>query len=261
MTLDQVNGWRRSAGIVAAFCCLLFCLSVVDGLSSRFGQDVNEIWLLPGESTPVNGPAGEGVRNPQDLKVASNSEQIRLDFEQIHAGFWLGGLMWRGTLATSSTIGAGDYTVTVNAKNEPSGKPFTAFRVRIFEDSASLQKQAASIIQRYTGVSPWWSAALFFPLAIVCSGIVYLCSQKREQLLRQEGKAEIYRISKNDDAYEVSFALGTRQGVRVGSVLTLLDHTGVHVGSVTVKDVYEEDATATVSVDCLPEPGFIVALS
>lgn len=47
----------------------------------------------------------------------------------------------------------------------------------------------------------------------------------------------------------------------MGSVLTLLDSAGVPVGSVTVRDVFEEDATATVSPDCLPKPGFIVALS
>ena len=261
MTLDHINAWRRFAGKAAALCCLLFCVSALDGLSSRFGENPNELRLLPGDSIPVNGSASEGVRNPQDLKVVSDSDHIRLSFEKIHTGYWLGGLMWRGTLTTSSAIGAGDYKVTVTANSEPSGKPSTAFHVRIFGDEASLQKSSASTIQRTTGISPWWSAVLFFPLAIAFSGIVYLCSQRREQLLRQGGKAEIYRISKNDEEYEVSFALGTKQGVRVGSVLTLLDKTGVPVGSVTVKDAYQEDATGMVSADCLPAPGFIVAMS
>jgi hypothetical protein len=194
------------------------------------------------------------------LNYASDSDLIRLSFEKIHTGFWLGGLMWRGELATSTDISAGDYTVTVSAKSEPSGKPLTVFRVRIFGDAASLQKSSASTIQRYTGISPWWSAALIFSLAMVCSGIVYMCSQKREQLLRQEGKAEIYRISEHDGEYEVSFALGTKHGVHAGRVLTLLDKTGVPVGSVTVRDAYEEDATAAVSAECPPTPGFIVAL-
>lgn len=260
MTLDHVNGWRRSAGKAAALCCLLFCVSAIDGLSSRFRQDVNELRLLPGESMPVNGSASESVRDPQDLKYVSDSDLIRLTFEKIHTGFWLGGLMWRGTLSASTDIGAGNYTVTVSAKSEPSDKPVTTFRVRIFRDVANLQKSSASTIQRYTGISPWWSAALLFSLAIVFSGIVYLCSQKREQLLRQEGRAELYRISRTDGEFEVSFALGTKHGVHAGRVLTLLDKSGVPVGSVTVKDAYQEDATAVVSSDCLPEPGFIVVL-
>ncbi len=260
MTLDTVNYRRRLAGKAAALCCLLFFLSAVDGMLSRFGQSAGELRLLPGESTPVNGSASEGVRDPQDLKYTGDSDLIRLSFEKIHTGFWLGGLMWRGELTTSTDIKAGDYTVTVSSRNEPSGKPLTVFRVRIFGSAASLQEISASIIQRYTGVSPWWSAVLFFPLAIVFSGIVYLCSQRREQLLRQEGKAEIYRISRKDDEYEVSFALGTKQGVRAGSVLTLFDKTGVPVGSVTVREAYKEDATAVVTADCVPEPGFIVAL-
>jgi len=194
------------------------------------------------------------------LRITSDSNQIHLAIEQIHTGFWLGGLMWRGTLTTNSTLGAGDYTVAVKAGSDPAGKPLATFRVRIFADAASLQKSAASIIQRTTGISPWWSAALLFALAAGSAGIVFLLSEKREQLLRQEGKAEIYRISEQDGAYEVSFALGTRQGVHVGSKLTLLDKSGLPVGSVIVKEVYEEDATATVSVDCLPQPGFLVVL-
>ena len=261
MTLDQINRWRQCAGRAAAFCCLLFCLSALDGLSSRFGRDPNELRLLPGEAASVNGSASEGVQSPQDLTVTSDSNQIHLAIEQIHTGFWLGGLMWRGTLTTSSTIGAGDYTVAVKAGSDLSGKPLATFRVSIFADAASLQKSAASIIQRTAGMSPWWSAVLFFVVAAGSAGIVFLLSQQREHLLRQEGKAEIYRISGQDGAYEVSFALGTRQGVRVGSKLTLLDQSGLPVGSVIVREAYEEDSTATVSVDCQPEPGFIVALS
>jgi len=261
MTLDHINARRRLAGMAAALCCLLFCISALDGLISRFGEDPHEVRLLPGESAAVNGPASEGVRDPQDLTVASDSDLIRLSVDRIHTGFWLGGLMWRGTVTTRSTLQAGDYTLTVSAPSEPSGKPLATFRVRVFQDATSLLKSSGPILQRTIGISPWWLAAIFLPLAVICSGIVFFCSQKREQFLRQEGKAEVYRVSRSDEGFEVSFALGTRQGVRVGSVLTLLDSAGVAVGSVTVRDVFEEDATATVSPDCLPEPGFIVALS
>lgn len=260
MTLDTINQRRKLVGRAAALCCLLFFLSALDGLLSRFGQSADELRLLPGESISVNGSVSEGIRDPQDLKYAGDSDQIRLSFERIHTGFWLGGLMWRGELTTSNEIGAGDYQVVVSAKSESSGKALTVFRVRVFANTASLQQNSASMIQRHAGISPWWSAALFFLLAVISSGLVYLCSQRREQLLRQEGKAEIYRILKTDEGIEVSFALGTKHGVLAGSVLTLLDKTGVLVGSVKVTDVYEEDATAVVSSDCSPTPGFLVAL-
>jgi len=260
MTLDHINSRRRFAGAAAALCYLLFCISALDGLISRFGENPHEVRLLPGESAAVNGPASEGVRDPQDLTVTSDSDLIRLSVEKIHTGFWLGGLMWRGTVTTSSTLEAGDYTLTVSAPSEPSGRPLATFRIRVFQDAASLLKSAGPILQRTIGISPWWLAAIFLPLAVICSGIVFFCSQKREQFLRQEGKAEVYRVSRSDEGFEVSFALGTRQGVRVGSVLTLLDSAGDPVGSVTVRDVFEEDATATVSPDCLPRPGFLVLL-
>jgi hypothetical protein len=260
MTLETINHRRKLAGRAAALCCMFFLFSAVDGLLASFRQSANELRLLPGESTKVNGSAREGIRDPQDLEYVTDSEQIRLSVEKIHTGFWLGGLMWRGELTTSTPLEPGDYTVTVRPKDEPSGKPLTVLRVRIFRDQLSLQESADSIIQRYTGFSPWWSLAVSFPLALLFSGIVYLCSQKREHILLQEGKAEVYRIVRTEEEYEISFALGTRQGVHTGMILNLVDETGIPVGRVVVKDAYEEDATGVVTLDCPLKMGYLVAL-
>lgn len=260
MTLETTNHRGRLAGKAAAVCCALFLLSAGDGLISGFRQPANELRLLPGEATKVNGSASDLVREPQDLEYAADGEGIRLSIEKIHTGFWLGGLMWRGTLTASSDVGAGDYTVTVRARGEPSGKPLTAFRVHIFADVASMQKSSASIIQRTTGISPWWSAAVSFMLAAVFSGLVFLCSQRREQLLKLQGKAEIYRIIKMDDEYEVSFALGKKQGVHTGMTLMLADETGLPLGKVLVRDVYDDDATGTITPDCPLKMGYLIIL-
>ena len=167
--------------------------------------------------------------------------------------------MWRGILATSPNITPGDYNVSIRATSEPSEKPMATFQVKVFEDPVSLQKSAGSVIQRYTGLSPWWALALCFPLVLLFVGIVYFCSRKREQFLRQEGKAEIYRISKKDDDYEVSFALGMKDGVQAGSLLTLLDESGMPVGSVKVIEAYEADSTALTMFDCKVKPGYMVS--
>ncbi len=247
------------AGKAAALCCLLFFVSAVDGIVSRFAQSADDLRLLPGESIQVNGPVGEGVRDIQDLEVASDSEMLDLSFDRMHPGYWTGGLLWRGVLTAGPEVRPGTYSVAVKARNQPARKALTVFRVRIFGDAAALQQSFDSIIQRSTGLPPWWVMVILFPLILISAGAVYLCSQQRERLLKQEGKAEIYRVNRKDDEVEVTFALGTLHGIHVGSVLTLLDKNGVPVGSVTVKEAYEGDATAVTTPECLPRPGFIVA--
>jgi hypothetical protein len=261
MTLDLINRRRALAGRTAALCCMFFFVAAVDGIVSRFAQSADDLRLLPGQSIQVNGPVGEGVRDTQDLEVVSDSEMLGLAFDRIHPGYWTGGLLWQGVLTAGPQVSPGTYSVAVKAGNQPARKALAVFRVRIFGDAAALQQSADSIIQRYTGLPPWWVLVILFPLILISAGAVYLCSQQRERLLKQEGKAEIYRINRKDDEYEVTFALGTGNGIHVGSVLTLLDKNGVPVGRVTVKEAYEGDATAVATPECLPRPGFIVATS
>ena len=167
--------------------------------------------------------------------------------------------MWRGVLAANSSIAPGDYSVSIRAISEPSEKPMATFKVKVFGDPASLQKSSDSVIQRYTGGSPWWALAFCFPLVLLSVGIVYLCSQKREQFLRQEGKAEIYRISTRDGGYEIAFALGMKDGIQVGSLLTLLDKSGMPVGSVKVIEAYQADSMALTMFECKVKPGYMVS--
>jgi hypothetical protein len=160
----------------------------------------------------------------------------------------------------SPNAAPGTYTATVRSKAEPSEKPATVFQIRVYGDAASLQKSSTSIIQRYTGYSAWWAVAFCLASTLLLFGIVYLLSNKREQLMRQEGRADIYRISKIEDRYEVSFSLGIRDGLQRGSQLRLLDGDGVPVGTVVVKEIFENDAIAVLTLDCCVKPGYIVAL-
>jgi hypothetical protein len=260
MTLDDVNRRRSLAGKAAALFCVLFFLCVLDGVISHFGQSANDLKLLPGTSVKVNGPAKESIRDIQELEYVTSSDLITIAFERVHTGYWMGGRMWRGVLTIGPDLVPGEYSTAVRAKDEPSEKPFTVFRIRVFADSASLQESAASIVLRQTGISPWWGVAIFFPVMLLLFGTVYLLSNKREQLMRQEGRADIYRITKKDDGYEVSFSLGTRHGVNKGSRLALLDGSGVPVGTVEVIDAYEGDSVAFSIMGCTVKPGYMVSL-
>jgi hypothetical protein len=260
MTLDDINRWRRLAGRVAALFCILSFLSVVDGLILHMKQSPNDLRLVPGDSVKINGSCKETVRDVNELEYAATNDSIRLSFEAVHAGYWLGGRMWRGVLTVSERIAPGEYSVAVMTKGEPSEKPVTTFSATVFKDAASLQDSSDSFVQRYTGWSPWWAAAPCFTVALLLFGVVYLCSQKREESLRQEGKAEIYRISRTDTGCEISFGLGTDHGVQTGSRLKLLDAEGVPVGVVKVEVAYESDSTALATPDITIKPGYMVSM-
>ena len=260
MTLEDVNRWRKLAGRAATLCCILFFLSLADGLILHFKQSSNDVWLLPGTSVDVNGPARENIHAIDQLDYASHSGLLRVSFEKVHAGYWLGGRMWRGVLSASEHIVPGEYAVTVISKVEPAEMPMTAFNVKVFGDALSMQRSSNSFLQRHSGISPWLIALPCITVALMLFGVVYLCSQKREKFLGQLGKAEIYRISKTEDGSEISFSLGTKHGVQNGSWLMLLDAEGIALGSVRVVVAYEADSTALAPPDLIVKPGYMVSL-
>ncbi len=260
MTLDRVNRYRSILGKVAALLSMFFFLSVLDAVISHFGQSPNDLGLLPGTSVKVNGPARDNIRDIQELEYVASSDLINVSFDAVHTGFWMGGRMWRGVVMVSPNAAPGAYTATVRSKAEPSEKPVTVFQIRVYGDAAGLQQSSASIIQRYTGYSAWWAVAFCLASTLLLFGVVYLFSNKREQLMRQEGRADIYRITKKEDGDEVSFSLGTSDGLQLGSQLCLLDEDGVPVGTVVVKEIYENDAIAVLTLDCCVKPGYMVAL-
>jgi hypothetical protein len=260
MTLEDANRWRRLAGRMAALFCILFFLSVVDGLILRIKQSPDDLRIVPGDSVKVNGPAREDTRDVSELEYTATNQLIQLSFQAVHTGYWLGGRMWRGVLTAGEKIAPGEYGVAVRIKGEPSEKLATTFRVTIFKDAASLQRSSDSVVQRYTGLSPWWIAVPCVAVALLLFGVVYLCSQRREKFLRQEGKAEIYRISRTDAGSEISFGLGTEHGVQSGSRLKLLDADGIPIGVVKVEVAYESDSTALAQPDITVKPGYMVAM-
>jgi hypothetical protein len=260
MNLDSVNRWRSLAGRAAALCCVVFFLSVLDGVISHFGQSPNDVKLLPGASANINGPAKDNIRETRELEYVTTSEVLNLSFEKVHTGYWMGGRMWRGVLTASPAAAPGEYSVTVRSKNEPAEQPITVFRITIYREAAGLQNSSASVIERNAGYSPWYPAGLFFVLTALLFGTVYLLSTQRERLMRREGRADIYRITKKDDGHEVAFSLGISHGLQVGSSLRLLDEDGVPAGTVVVKEAFENDAIAMAAPEYVVKPGYMVSL-
>jgi hypothetical protein len=233
-------------------------ISGLDGLAAQFRSPPNEFLALAGEAIHVNGPCSPGIQDVSQLTYQSTSDGIRLRFEALQSGFWLGGSMWRGLLELSKDLRPGEYGVVVRPQDIPDEKPFGLFVIKVFPNEGALQQVSRSLIRRHFGISPW----LFFSVSIgftaLAFALVFGMSQKREALMAAMGRAEIYRVAKAEGFYEIAFGLGTVHGIRVGDSLAILNRRGERVGQVTVTESFEQDASGTVDLGTKVKPGFVV---
>ena len=261
MTLAGVTWWQRWVGRFGALCCALFVFAALDGLVSQFRQPVNQLDLLPGESASVNGNLPMEVKELQEILYVSDSSDVRIVFEAIHAGFWMGGNMWRGRVQLDPAIPAGTYPVFVELKGKPDERPLATFLVQVHASPENLRRSSKSLISRNLGVSPWVVSGGFFVLTAVAFGIVYVLTGRRDNLLAAEGRAEIYRVAKTDSCFEVAFGLGRDHGVTAGDTLRILGKNGTIIGTVRGKEGLDKDATGEVDLDCDVRPGSLVLKS
>jgi hypothetical protein len=259
MELSAVNRRRSQAGWVAALVCLLLFLSILDGLIARFRQPLNVFHLLPGQSEDIDGPVPEQAGGLQDLGVVSGSTEITIQFQSQEKGFWLGTPLWRGQIRVSERIRPGDYQVRVIARPKGLQPSSPVFLIRIYADAPALQKNAPSFIRRAFGLSPWRLALFLLPWTAGAVGLIFILSGKRDKLLLEEGKAEIYRVRRIETGQEITFGLGEAQGVRKGDLLKLFDDRGQPLGEVKVVSAEERDAVAETGPEQAVRPGYLVA--
>lgn len=261
MTITQVSVWRNWVGKAGALFCILLFLSLLDALVARVRDPLNHFPCLPGQEVPVTGPLAEKNANLQELIYLSNSKDIRLVFDSAQTGFWLGGYMWRGRIIVSREAQPGEYKVAVPTPKATQGKSVSLFQVAVFKDESILYKASTSFIRRFLGISPWGAALFFTPFILLAFGSVFFLSQKAEGLLAKEGKAEVYRVAKGENGYQIYFSLGSKQGILPGASLTLFNGQKQTAGVVTVQEVFQDHSIAQTNGESSVRPGFIVSRS
>ena len=261
MTPDRISRWRRWAGIAGSIFCLLSLLAVIDALVARFKQPLNVYQVLPETVLHIQGPLREAVDSPHKLSFQSDSQEIRIDFEGVQKGYWLGGHLWRGRLIIGPEARPGLYSLKVMGPGKATLPPFQPFQIRVFGDPESYRRNLPSLIQRYSGVAPWVAAVFTFIPAMGFFALVFFLSQRIERLLAKEGRAEIYRVRQTEQGIEISFGLGRDQGLEEGTHLNLFDEKGQSLGTVEVRSVTAGDAKALVAEEQGVRPGYWLAKS
>jgi hypothetical protein len=259
MTLDRISRWRRWAGIAGSIFCLLSLLAVIDALVARFKQPLSLFQVLPGAVLEIQGPLREAVDTPNKLAFQCDSREIRIIFDGVQTGYWMGGYLWRGRLVIGPETRPGLYSLKVIGPGRAASPPFPPFQIRVFGDSETYRRNLPSLVQRYSGVVPWVAAVFAFIPALGFFGLVFFLSQRIDRLLAGEGRAEIYRVRQTDLGIEISFGLGRDQGLEEGTLLNLFDENGRSLGTVEVRTVTAGDAVALAVEEQGVRPGYWLA--
>jgi len=251
---------RSTLGKIAAFLCILLCLSIIDTVIAGFRQSANVFDLLPGTTVEINGTLTGKVENTREITWTGNSNHILLTIDSIEKGYWFGNNMWQGRLTIEPDIKAGEYSLTVGREDVNVKKP-GKFLIRVYKDYEGYRQSFKSLIKRYLDVSPWIMAAVLSIFVVLAFGYIFFLSGKIEELMAKKGKAVIYRVKKSDAGCEISFSLGAAHGIRTDTSLALLNEKGKPAGTAVVNNVSETDSVAMVGPGCIVKPGYTVSLA
>jgi hypothetical protein len=258
MDLSQARRFQSLAGRAGLLVGILLVAAMLDVVIARHRTDFNVMHVLPGQNEPIDGPLAEKT-SVEELTFQSDSPDLKVVFDETHAGFWLGGQMWRGKLLVGSEIQPGKYTLSVRPKNPVSDRPPLVYRVTVYPDYYTWRQSSKSYLTRYCGLSPWWAIAFSFGALALLGGVIFLMSGRVDALMAQSGKAEVYRVSRIENGYEIKFGLGTVHGIQPGSHLTLFGKDGQPLGRIKVVEVSAQDAVAVGEFNQEVKAGFLVS--
>jgi hypothetical protein len=259
MDLGQITRWRDLASKIGAAFCVIAMLALVEGLLVHFREPANFVKVLPGASVQINGELTDEANHVQDLTFVSSSDQLTVNFEAIHKGYFLGGDMWRGRLMVGPGISPGEYSLAVLPKRTVSARKAPAFRIKVFPDALSFQKSSTSLVRRWWGVSAFVVAAGCLPGILLAFGAVFWLSSRRETLLAATGQAEVYRVTRGDGGSEIHFGLGTAHGISPGATVAIYDEVGQQVGTGTVEACKPTVSVAQATSDQPIKAGYLVS--
>ena len=261
MTLEQATRARTRLGRIGAIICILFFGAILDTCVARFREPLFTVHVLPGGSEPVEGQLDHQVKELPSMRIETPDARVWLQIDTLQSGFWFGGSMWIGDISAAGDTPPGTYDILVFAVDPPGPKPLAAFRAVVYPDHAALRESSFSVIQRVFDMRPWMVAVVCVPALGIVLCLMGVLSRRVEQLLADQGRAEIFHAKKADAGFEVWFGLGERHGVEPGVRVDICAENGQPICDAVVQHVDTENgmALADARAERLPR-GAVVAL-
>ncbi|MBF0233730.1 MAG: hypothetical protein HQK65_11935 [Desulfamplus sp.] len=256
--------------IFGRICVLAFLITlagILDGLISSYRKPVNDIDIITERPMEIVGKVYGKVTTPDDIIFISDSPNLTLLLDKdIFSSHWFGEDMWRGHLKANSSLRPGQYNIKIKFRDVSMIKPddrekvekLSEYRVNVYSDAKAMRQSDLSLIKRFTAISPWLIAIVFFPIVLISGGLIFIISGRVDTEMANNGLAEIYRVSKHDEGLEVFFGLGSTHGVEPGEKMHLFNEKGDLVTEIVVENIGRETSSAVISMPKI-RPGCIVA--
>jgi hypothetical protein len=260
VTLEQAAHARRRLGQLGAIICVLFFGAILDTCIARLREPLFSVHLLPGGSESVEGAVGRNVDALPLMRIETSDAHVRLQIDKLQSGFWFGGSVWVGEISIAGDTPPGTYSIRVFTLDPPSAKPLTEFQAVVYPDYPALRESFYSVTRRVFDVPPWKVAVACLPALGVVLCLMGWLSRRVEQLLADQGRAEIFHVKKADAGFEVWFGLGKRHGVEAGVRVDICSENGQPICDAVVRRVNAENgmALADARVECLPRGAVVV---
>ena len=211
--------------------------------------DPNELRPLPDQS---GGPLANRDLN-RLLAVSPENRHYAIQFTGVN------GRIWRGILKTEPFAAPADLAFHVLQTGKAEEPRPIIYHVFIYPDEASYRHSYLSLTKRWTGIDPLWAPLMLLPLGVLIFWIGFRIARQEESDLQAGGVGPIYRLVKQKEHWEVVFGLGSRQGIRPGDTLQVLDSRHRAVGEIVAREVAVDHATATIDLQTPIRADYLIA--
>jgi len=269
MDKNKMVSSRVVFGRICILASLIALTGVFDGLISSYRKPANEMDIIRGRSMEIIGKVYGNATGIGDMSFISDSPDLRLLLdEKLFSGYWLGDGMWRGALYADSALRPGRYKIRVKFNDLSSIKPdarqkvekLSTYTVNVYRDAKALRQSDLSLVKRFTGISPWLIAIIFFPIVVIAGALIFIISSILEKEMALDGRAEIYRVTKHPGGLEVFFGLGKKHGLEAGEKMNLFNESGDLITEIVVNNIGKDNSSAVVDIPKII-PGFMVSRS
>lgn len=249
MSLHPLAGRRNIAAWLSALCFFLLIASLLDGVIAGGRRDPNMYEVLPGQDIKMSNSMPPETERLDQLWLRTTDPAIKLVLEDVHTGFWMGGRQWQATVSVPASQSAGDYAVSLSARNETSPKLTQTNTLRVYASETAMRQGSLSLLTSTIGLNPFLLALCLLPLGIASAYASTKLSRRINSELCAQGLAQIFRVMKTPEGLRVFFSLGARNGLKVGDDVELFDSTGAKaLGTLRVDQVRLEDSESLVPV-------------
>lgn len=211
--------------------------------------DPNELRPLPDQS---GGPEADRDLNHL-LTVSPLNRHYAIRFTGVN------GRIWRGILKTEPFAAPADLAFQVMRTGNPEEPRPVTYHVFIYPDEASYRRSYLSLTKRWTGIDPLWAPLMLLPMGVLIFWIGFGIARQEESDLQAGGIGPIYKLVKQKEHWEVVFGLGSRQGIRPGDTLLVMDSRRHQVGEIVAREVAADHTTATVDAKAPIRAEFLIA--